>query len=158
MRIAETNEILKRPVNKLFPIEYTYHNNNQTDKAREPNLRWEAAVIRELKRKYECSPPSFHWKVGWEHSYFLFTLRITAGSHLKSFSITNINLLIRCDKALEIFPSVTRVLSVLLITAATSANLERANHKERVPKVPVSSPAASYVHRWEFWSNSATNV
>ena len=62
LRIAETNEILKRPENKLFSIEYTYHNNNQTDKAREPNLRWETAVIRELKRKYECSLPSFHWK------------------------------------------------------------------------------------------------
>ena len=45
MRIKKTNAVLKRPLNKLFPIEYTYHETNQTDKA---------AVIDELKRKYEC--------------------------------------------------------------------------------------------------------
>ena len=44
MRIKKTNAVLKRPLNKLFPIEYTYHETNQTDKA---------AVIDELKRKYE---------------------------------------------------------------------------------------------------------
>ena len=53
MRIKKTIAIFKRPVNKLFPIEYTYHDTNQTDKAREQKLRWEAAVIGELKRKYE---------------------------------------------------------------------------------------------------------
>ena len=52
--IKKTNAILKRLVNKLFLIEYTYHDTNQTDKAREQKLRWEAAVIVELKRKYEC--------------------------------------------------------------------------------------------------------
>ena len=45
MRIKKTNAVLKRPLNKLFPIEYIYHETNQTDKA---------AVIDELKRKYEC--------------------------------------------------------------------------------------------------------
>ena len=54
VRIKKTNAILKRPVNKLFPIEYTYHDTNQTDKAREQKSRSEAAVIGELKRKYEC--------------------------------------------------------------------------------------------------------
>ena len=54
VRIKKTIAIFKRPVNKLFPIEYTYHDTNQTDKAREQKLRWEAAVIGELKRKYEC--------------------------------------------------------------------------------------------------------
>ena len=54
VRIKVTNAILKRPVNKLFPTEYTSHDTNQTDKAREQKLRWEAAVIGELKRKYEC--------------------------------------------------------------------------------------------------------
>ena len=39
VRIENTNAILKRPVNKLFPIEYTYHDTNQTDKAREQKLR-----------------------------------------------------------------------------------------------------------------------
>ena len=48
MRIAKTNAILKRPVNKHFPIEYKYHETNQTDKAREQKLRWEAVVIGEL--------------------------------------------------------------------------------------------------------------
>ena len=54
VKIKETNAILKRPVNKLFPTEYTSHDTNQTDKAREQKLRWEAAVIGELKRKHEC--------------------------------------------------------------------------------------------------------
>ena len=54
VRIKKTNAILKRPVNKLFPTEYTYHDTNQTDKAREQKLRREAAVIGELKRKYDC--------------------------------------------------------------------------------------------------------
>ena len=35
----KTNAILKRPVNKLFPIEYTYPDINQTDKVREQKLR-----------------------------------------------------------------------------------------------------------------------
>ena len=33
VRIAKTNTILKRPVNKLFAVENTYHDTNQTDKA-----------------------------------------------------------------------------------------------------------------------------
>ena len=32
VRIKKTNGILKRPVNKLFRIEYTYHETNQTDR------------------------------------------------------------------------------------------------------------------------------
>ena len=32
-----------------------YHDTNQTDKEKERKLRREAAVIGELKRKYECS-------------------------------------------------------------------------------------------------------
>ena len=47
----EANVILKRPINKLFPTEYIYHDTNQTDKAREQKLRREAVVIGELKRK-----------------------------------------------------------------------------------------------------------
>ena len=54
VRIKKTNAILKRPVNKLFPTEYTYHDTNQTDKAREQKLRQEAAVIGEQKRKNDC--------------------------------------------------------------------------------------------------------
>ena len=54
MRIEKVNVILKRLLNKLFPTEYTYHNTNQTDKAREQKLRREAAVVNQLKRKYDC--------------------------------------------------------------------------------------------------------
>ena len=43
MRIAKTNTILKRPVNKLFTVENTYHDTNQTDKAKEQKLKQEAA-------------------------------------------------------------------------------------------------------------------
>ena len=53
VRIVKTNKILKRPVNKLFTVENTYYDTNQTNKAREQKLRREAAVIGELKRKYE---------------------------------------------------------------------------------------------------------
>ena len=53
VRIKKTNAILKRPVNKLFPTEYTYHDTKETDKVMEQKLRWEAAVIGGLKRKYE---------------------------------------------------------------------------------------------------------
>ena len=54
MRIKKANAILKRPVNKLFPTECTYHDTNQIDKAREQKLRQETAAIGELKRKYNC--------------------------------------------------------------------------------------------------------
>ena len=54
MWIAKTKTTLKRPVNNVFSVENTYHDTNQTDKAWEQKLRREAAVIDELKRKYEC--------------------------------------------------------------------------------------------------------
>ena len=41
MRIWKTNTILKRPVNKLFTDENTYHDTNQTDKAKEQKLKRE---------------------------------------------------------------------------------------------------------------------
>ena len=41
VRIKKANTILKRFVNKLFTIEYTYHDSNQTNKAREQKLRSE---------------------------------------------------------------------------------------------------------------------
>ena len=54
MRNKKVNVILKRPVNKLYPTEYTYYDTNQTDKGREKKLRREASVIDELKRKHDC--------------------------------------------------------------------------------------------------------
>ena len=52
MIIKKTSAILKRPVNKLFPIEYTY-DTNQIDKTSKQKLRSEAAITWELKRIYE---------------------------------------------------------------------------------------------------------
>ena len=54
MRIKKANGILKRSVNKLFPTEYTYHDTNQTDRAKEQKSRQEADVLGQLKRKYDC--------------------------------------------------------------------------------------------------------
>ena len=65
----------------------------------------------------------------------------------ESLNITNINLFVRFNKTREIFPSVNRVLSIFLTTAATSASAERVNSKECVPKVSRSIPAASYAQR-----------
>ena len=78
-RIAKNNTILKRPLNKLFPNENTYQDNNQTDMAKGQKLRREAAVIGELKRKYECS------------------LREHMGAE-EYLNIANINLLVRFNK------------------------------------------------------------
>ena len=60
---------------------------------------------------------------------------VNIGREEESLNIANINLLVRFNKTREIFPSVTRVLSIFLTTAATSASVERANSKERVSKV-----------------------
>ena len=65
----------------------------------------------------------------------------------ESLNITNINLLVRSNKTREIFPSTTRVLSISLTTAATSASVERVNYEEHVPKVSCSIPAARYAQR-----------
>ena len=71
----------------------------------------------------------------------------------ESLYITNINVLVRSNKIREIFPSVTRVLSIFLTTAASSASAERVNYKERAPKVSCSIPAPSYAQ-----SNKPANV
>ena len=57
------------------------------------------------------------------------------------------NLLARSNKTREIFPSVTRVLSIFLTIAATNASVERVYSKEHVPEVSCSIPAASYAQR-----------
>ena len=57
------------------------------------------------------------------------------------------NLLVRSNKTREIFPSVTRVLSIFLTTTAISTSVERANSEERVKKVPSLIPVASYAQR-----------
>ena len=44
VRIKKANTILKRPINKLSPTKYTYHDTNQTDKARKQKLRRDSAV------------------------------------------------------------------------------------------------------------------
>ena len=54
VRMAKTYTILKRHVNKLFRVKNRCHGTSQTDKVRWQKLRREAAVIGELKIKYEC--------------------------------------------------------------------------------------------------------
>ena len=49
---------------------------------------------------------------------------VNIGREEESLNIANTNLLIRFDKTREIFPSVTRAISILLTTAATSAYIE----------------------------------
>ena len=72
---------------------------------------------------------------------------VNIGLKEESLNIANINLLVRFNKAREIFPSVTRVLSIFLTTAATSSSVERVNSKKCVPKVSSPIPAASYAQR-----------
>ena len=43
--MVKTNAIFNRPVNKLFTVKNTYHDTNQTYRAREQKLRREAAVV-----------------------------------------------------------------------------------------------------------------
>ena len=50
----------------------------------------------------------------------------------RSLKITDMNLLIRFNKTREIFPSIIRVLSILLTTSAISASVERENFKGHV--------------------------
>ena len=69
---------------------------------------------------------------------------VNIGREEESLNTENINLLVRFNKARGIFPSVTRILSILPVT---SASVERVNFKERVPKVPCSILAASYAQR-----------
>ena len=63
-----------------------------------------------------------------------------SGREKESLNIKNINLLNAFNKTREIFPSVTRILSILL-----TAKYKKVNSKERIPNVPCSIPAASYV-------------
>ena len=72
---------------------------------------------------------------------------VNIGLKEESLNIANITLLVRFNKTREIFPSVARVLSIFLTTAATSSSVERVNSKECVPKVSSPIPAASYAQR-----------
>ena len=47
----------------------------------------------------------------------------------RRLNITNMNLLIRFNETIEIFPSINRVLSILLIALAISTSVERTNFK-----------------------------
>ena len=72
---------------------------------------------------------------------------VNIGREEESVNIENINLLVRFNKTREIFISVTWVLSILLTTAANSANEEKVNSKEREPKVACLILAASYARQ-----------
>ena len=63
MRIAKTNTILKRPLNKLFTVENTYNDTDQTGEAMGQKLRREAGAIEKQKMKYECYLLE-HWEGG----------------------------------------------------------------------------------------------
>ena len=58
---------------------------------------------------------------------------VNIGREEEFLNITNIKLLLRLNKTREVFPSVTRVLSILLTTTATSASVQKVNSKEYVP-------------------------
>ena len=45
VRIAKTNTILKRPVNKLFAVENICHDTNQTDKASHKEIASPSPVV-----------------------------------------------------------------------------------------------------------------
>ena len=81
-----------------------------------------------------------------------------SGREEESLNLTNINLLNRFNKKREIFPSVTRVLSILPTSAAPTASVERVNSKEHVPNVPCWISAASYAEMWTLYSNNPANV
>ena len=53
-RIAKTNTIPKRSLNKLFTVENTYNDTNQTGEAMGQKLRREEGVIEKQRMKYEC--------------------------------------------------------------------------------------------------------
>ena len=61
VRIEKTNTILKRPVSKLFAVENTYHDTNQTDKASNKEIAFPSPAvlwivnIREKKSRYKKS-------------------------------------------------------------------------------------------------------
>ena len=52
--------------------------------------------------------------------------------NIGGLNITNMNLLITFNKTRKIFPSVIRVLSILLTATVISAIVERANFKGRI--------------------------
>ena len=98
MRIAKTNTIPKRPANKLFTVDNTFHDTNQIGQAREQKLR-----------------PK-------ENIWMLTDWTLGGGEVFEHYKI---NLWIRFNKIGEIFPSITRVLSIFLTTADTSPIVER---------------------------------
>ena len=58
VRIAKANTILKRPIKKLFAVENTYHDTNQTYKAREQKFRlWTVQILNfRFIRHKKCFP------------------------------------------------------------------------------------------------------
>ena len=87
----------------------------------------------------------------------MLTARTLGGGGVFGHCKYSVNLLIKFNKTREKFPSGIRVLSILLATTTLSASAQKANSKERVvlwlvtcfrkPKIPGSSPAASYAQR-----------
>ena len=59
VRIAKTNTILKRPVNKLFAVENTYHDTNQTDKPSHKEIASPSPAVLWIVNIHERKP---RWK------------------------------------------------------------------------------------------------
>ena len=142
VRIKKAYAILKHPVNKLFPIECTYHDTHKE--------------IRQGNKI--CHKNSHNW---WtKEKIWMFSVKLRGRR-----SLWKLEILIRFNKIQARFNktqktslSVIQVLSIPLTTAATSACFERVNSKEQIPKVPCSIIAASYVQRWGLSSNNPANV
>ena len=54
--ITKTNTILKRPVNKVFAAENTYHDSNQTDKASHKEIASPSLAILQIVNIHERKP------------------------------------------------------------------------------------------------------
>ena len=56
VRIAKTNTIFKCPLNKLFAVENTYHDSNQTDKASHKEIASRSLAILQIVNIHERKP------------------------------------------------------------------------------------------------------
>ena len=56
VRIAKANTILKHPVNKLFAVQNTYHDTNQTDKTRHKEIASPSLALLQIVNIRERKP------------------------------------------------------------------------------------------------------
>ena len=104
-RIKKTNAILKSHVNKLFPTEFKHIMTLTKQKVNGTKVKLRS---------------SRNW---WTKERILMLTSWTLGGRRSLWTLQIFN------KTRGIFPSVTRVLSILLTTTATSASVERVKSK-----------------------------